>query len=101
MSTDFDPRFDPAFQRGYQAPAVPDGPSAGLRRNPWVWSLWIVGVLLTGGGILAQLPWEPAGGPESAYVIPALLAALGPWFLGAGLAAIVGVMLLHAVRWRQ
>jgi hypothetical protein len=98
MATDFDPRFDPAFQPGYEPPAAVE---PNLRRNPWVWALWIVGVIFTLGGVAAQLPWEPAGSPEGAYVIPALFAALGPWFLGAGLAAIVGVMILHAVRWRQ
>lgn len=83
--SDFDPRFDPAFQRGFagDGPAVaapihepvrsadpaPEGvvesrdlstgdepDPASLRGNPWVTALWIVGGVLVVGGVWAE--WQ-------------------------------------------
>jgi hypothetical protein len=116
VSDKFDPRFDPAFQRGFdgpppvqptEAPAEsPDVP--GLRANPWVWALWIVAVvfigaaigfevLVTGGSLV---PVSSVGTPTSVYIMPLVVSSLAPWFLGAGLAALVGVLLVSALRWR-
>ncbi|MEP6479480.1 MAG: hypothetical protein ABJB03_08820 [Rhodoglobus sp.] len=111
---DFDPRFDPAFQRGFDAPSpsqeepLPVDDPASLRSNPWVWALWIVAVVFTVGAIAAEtyvtggslVPVSSVGTPTSVYVMPLVLVSLAPWFLGAGLAAFIGVLLLSAVRWR-
>jgi hypothetical protein len=123
----FDPRFDPAFQRGFEGavaarseevsveevppevvsqPLQADAPTPSLRANPWVPALWVVAAVLIVAGIAGQTIAETiTAGPTAEtplveYVIPALLRALSPWLLVAGLLAGIGVMFLHAVRWR-
>lgn len=79
MATDFDPRFDPAFQRGYEGrgPVVPSGvrppvvelvethpqpaqsptqspPAFETRGNPWLRALWVVAAVFVVGGVAAQ-----------------------------------------------
>jgi uncharacterized membrane protein YpjA len=66
--------------------------------------LWVVAVVFTLGGI-AGLTWAEAAQLDRtsatvALVVPAVVAALAPWFVLSGLAAAVGVALLAAVRWR-
>lgn len=128
----FDPRFDPAFQRGFEGvvatsdyesvgepapvevaveavsrPIAVDAPPPTLRANPWVPALWIVAAVLIVLGIAGQTAAEvitagpTADTPLVEYVIPALLRALSPWLLVAGLLAGIGVMFLHAARWRE
>jgi hypothetical protein len=123
----FDPRFDPAFQRGFEgavsAPpeestpvevppqvvsrASPVDAPPPLRANPWVPALWVVAAALIVGGVAGQTIAEvitagpTAETPLVEYVIPGLLRALSPWLLVAGLLAGIGVMFLHAVRWRE
>ena len=146
----FDPRFDPAFQRGYDGPALtrpmadvatepaeqgrivepprsteprahagfaPDSAIHGapvaqlaalppLRGNPWVRALWLVCAVLTVVGVIgqtwAQQLYTSATSTSAAiqYILPSVLSTLSPWLLGAGLAAGIATLLLHASRWR-
>lgn len=155
---DFDPRFDPAFQRGYvagngtaptqnpagqgseptpqwtnppqaldararpdapamDAPASPAAsaahpgpePTVTLDGNPWVKVLWIIAGVFVIGGLLGQ-SWAQSqfgngvttNGPNAftSYVIPSLVQSICPWMILTGLVALVGVVFLHAVRWR-
>ena len=103
MATDnYDPRFDPAFQRGYEEPAVV---VAKARFNPWLLVLWILGIGLTAAGVWAQwqlVTVEPSSDTVNAYyVIPALLREFSPWLVAVGLAAVVAAVFLHALRWRE
>ena len=143
----FDPRFDPAFQRGY----VDDGPGApqpyrgiealgfgaeplgpapleplesrdaavaqahpeplavSLQGNPWIRVLWVIAPVFVLGGVIGQA-WSQtllfsgsyASGPSgfASYVAPSVMQSVGPWMVLTGLAALVGVVFLHAVRWR-
>lgn len=131
----FDPRFDPAFQRGFEGAAGARTEPAGtpetleapesaadeavasrfiatdaappLRANPWIAVLWITAAVLIVAGVAGQTVAEvitagpTAETPLVEYVVPALLRALSPWLLIAGLLAGIGVMFLHAVRWRE
>ena len=144
---DFDPRFDPAFQRGYVddgsgAPqpyrgiealgfgAEPLGPApleplesrdaavaqahpeplvVSLQGNPWIRVLWVIAPVFVLGGVIGQA-WSQtllfsgsyASGPSgfASYVAPSVMQSVGPWMVLTGLAALVGVVFLHAVRWR-
>ena len=144
-SRDFDPRFDPAFQRGYveggapaprqvQRPAVIDlppepsrpetadardaevvtpqahpEPSVTLAGNPWIRVLWVIAPVFILGGLAGQA-WSqsrlfgsvnPNGtGVFMSYVVPAVAQSICPWMVLTGLAALIGVVFLHAVRWR-
>ena len=148
---DFDPRFDPAFQRGYvddgsgapqpyrgiealglgaepvgpapleplesrdaavaQAPAQahPELLAVSLQGNPWIRVLWVIAPVFVLGGLIGQA-WSQtllfsgsyASGPSGfvSYVAPSVMQSVGPWMVLTGLAALVGVVFLHAVRWR-
>ncbi len=119
---DYDPRFDPVFQRGHEddlprrvvpapvaepVPVSVVGNPASLRGNPWVVVLWVLALGLSAAGLWAtwyaqDLYASPTiGNVESYYVMPAVLSAIAPWLLGVGLLALVAVVFLHAVRWRQ
>ena len=131
----FDPRFDPSFQRGFEgaevartetaaAPETLEAPEAAaddvvvsrliatdaappLRANPWAAVLWITAAVLIVAGVAGQTVAEvitagpTAETPLVEYVVPAMLRALSPWLLIAGLLAGIGVMFLHALRWRE
>lgn len=139
--TEFDPRFNPAFQRGFsgaraavvpsvparvapvdeparvdQTPATPgqlasephddEDPAPSLRGNPWAAALWIASVALVVGGVWAQ--WHAAtlfasstaSGATDFYVVPTVINAMAPWFVGVGLLGVLGAVMLHAARWR-
>lgn len=102
-----DPRFDPAFQRGFAQAAPGPAPAPTLRGNPWVVVLWALAVLLTGGGLWAF--WQSQTSRDSQgvdsvpsdYVLPVLLEGVAPWLLLVGLATLVATVFLYAVRWRK
>ena len=83
-----------------------DDAAVALRGNPWIPTLWIGAAVLVISGIAGQTAAEvlvAAPTADSAfleYVVPAVLRAVSPWLLVAGLVAGVGVIFLHAVRWR-
>lgn len=144
---DFDPRFDPAFQRGYvddgsraeqqhrggdrigrgagpgglppqlesrdaavaHVLAHPEPVAVSLEGNPWVRVLWVIAPVFILGGLIGQA-WSQSllfNGSYSSdpsaflsYVAPSVVQSVGPWMVLIGLAALVGVVFLHAVRWR-
>lgn len=101
-----DPRYDPAFQRGYDQPGPESaGPSVvapvDTRRNPWLAVLWGLAVLLIAGGVVLLTVVPSAETATGVYVLPVVLPAVAPWVVGAGLAALVAAVTLHAVRWQQ
>ena len=147
-SREFDPRFDPAFQRGYrddgsrasqqyrgiealesgaepvvlppqpleprdaavvEALAHPEPVAVSLHGNPWVRVLWVIAPVFILGGVIGQA-WSQsllfngssASDPSAfvSYVVPSVVQSVGPWMVLTGLAALVGVVFLHAVRWR-
>lgn len=103
---EFDPRFDPAFQRGFEGtPLVePIEQRPGSRRNPWVWALWGVAVVCTAVGVVGfaqeSVVTLVATTTVTGVLLPLLVKALAPWFLGTGLASLVSVLTISAVRWR-
>ena len=105
-----DPRYDPAFQRGYHdpepAPAPIESQDATHHRNPWLALLWVLAALLTLGGVAALLvvgavELAPPSDPFTFYVLTALLAGVAPWLVCSGLAAVVGAVFIHALEWRR
>lgn len=123
-SDSLDPRFDPAFQRGFEGDAlapvlrranpdetpivqpVTDAPLT-LRGNPWVVVLWVLGPVFLAGGLWGLWQAEVilsapiTSSASSYYVLPSLLQAFSPWLSLVGLITIVAVVFLHAVRWRK
>ena len=72
-------------------------------RNPWLVVLWVLAAVLVASG--AWLVWQStlsASGTGAdvvpVFVLPAVFSALAPWVLGAGLAAVVGAVFVHAQR---
>src|SRR5688572_8514843 len=105
-----DPRYDPAFQRGYveseAAASTPRPMDATRSRNPWLALLWLLAALLTLGGVAALLivgavELAPPSGPFTFYVLTALLAGVAPWLVASGLVAVVGAVFVHALEWRH
>jgi len=105
-----DPRFDPAFQRGYVEPEPEASTSrpvdVAAPRNPWLALLWVLAALLTLGGVAALLvvgavELAPPSDPFTFYVLTALLAGLAPWLVAAGVFGMVGAVFIHALEWRR
>ena len=77
------------------------------RRNPWMVVLWVLGFALLIFGVSAEwvsrsmLLAANFNTVQEFYVIPKTLESLAPWFVAVGLASIVGVVFLHAVRWEK
>ncbi|MBU1589113.1 MAG: hypothetical protein KKH51_14395 [Actinobacteria bacterium] len=96
-----DDRYDPAFQRGYEP--APEALEGQPRRNPWLIALWILAFLLLAAGalLLSQSGTVTTGGIVPYFVLPAIALSLAPWLIGTGLAAVVGAVLVHALRWRE
>ena len=104
------PRFDPAYQRGYVEPepaaSTPRIMDATTHRNPWLALLWALAALLTVGGIAARLvvgavELAPPSDPFTFYVLTELLDGVFPWLVAAGLLALVGAVFVHALEWRR
>lgn len=97
-----DDRYDPAFQRGYE-PVVELAATRPPRRNPWLIALWILAAALLAAGafLLSQSGTVTTGGIVPYFVLPAIALSLAPWLIGTGLAAVVGAVLVHALRWRE
>ena len=130
MASDFDPRFDPAFQRGFDGPVVGRGATPSrrveftpstrvepvetsppmdlptLRGNPFIPALWITAAVFTIAGAASQyvatfLNYSPTASSAAVeYVLPAVLVALSPWLFAAGLALGIATLVVHALRWR-
>jgi hypothetical protein len=105
-----DPRYDPAFQRGYRepepTPTAPESQDATRSRNPWLTLLWVLAVVLMLGGIAAlltvgALELAPPSDPFTFYVLTDLLAGVGPGLVGAGVGGFVGAVFIHALDWRR
>lgn len=79
-----------------------------LDGNPWVRVLWIIAAVFVVVGIFGQA-WAQtlsSGSSKSSdaflsFVIPSIAYSLCPAMIQMGFAALVGVVLLHAVRWRE
>ena len=105
-----DPRYDPAYQRGYVEPEPVASTSrpvdAARSRNPWLALLWALAVALPLGGVAALLiagavELAPPSDPFTYYVLPALLEGVAPWLVAAGSSAVVGAVLIHVLDWRR
>jgi hypothetical protein len=150
----FDPRFNPAFQRGFDASAerirrangtpsltaeevmygrsarpdfaepppppqetedqvipaveVPSLEPPRDRRNPFVWTLWLLGIVLTGGGMALLLgPTRVMLFSNTGTQDPPTIALLQTFFVIApalitvGLGTISGLLFWHAAAWKH
>lgn len=117
MASDVDPRFDPAFQRGFEP--IPDSRVEPVEastpvepvetsptRNPWIPTLWITAAVFTLAGALTQyvatqVRFSPtADSAAIEYVIPEVFGALSPVLFAAGLATAIATLVIHALRWQ-
>ena len=80
-----------------------------LAGNPWVTVLWVIAAVFVVAGVAGQTFAQTSvrGSVSLAgadvfmtYVVPSVLQSICPWLVLTGLAALVGVVFLHAVRWR-
>lgn len=93
---------------GADLPAHPE-PAVSLAGNPWVRVLWVIAPVFVVGGLAGQA-WAQSQlmgsysttSPDvfAAYIVPAVAQAICPWMVLTGLAALIGVVFLNAVRWR-
>jgi hypothetical protein len=126
--TDFDPRFDPAFQPGYAKPAeasaadnsparaalaaattgdrsiAVDG-AAPTTRNPFVGLLLGIGVVLIIGGVVVIRSLGAAFDSvdiqvDLDYYTLDVLKVIGPLLITLGSATLIGVAFLKAVQWK-
>lgn len=75
--------------------------------NPWLIVVAALGVVLLATGLIAE--WVSQSiftdpNPVSVvdyFVTPLVLSRLAPWFVMAGLASLVGGLLVQTVRWRE
>jgi hypothetical protein len=97
-----DPRYEATFQRGFEPePEQEEGQKP--RRNPWLVVLWVLGALMTVGGLaglIRGLQADPNPTDVLEVVLPQVLLVVAPWLVGVGLATLAGAVFLHAVRWR-
>lgn len=126
--SDFDPRFDPAFQRGYDGPTVAspkstDAPAGDptpvirieadpvdeelspRRANPFLIGLAALAVALTAGGLalvfqLRALFADTQANSDFDYITLQTLMIGAPIVVGLGLATGIGVLFVFATRWR-
>ena len=84
-------------------------PAVTLAGNPWITVLWVIAGVFVLGGLAGQIYAQTifggglstgAGDVFRTYVIPGIIQSVCPWMILTGLAALVGVVFLHAVRWR-
>ena len=74
-------------------------------RNPWIVVLWVLAIVLLAFGLASEwisnslLLASNFNSVQEFYIIPKTLEAVAPWFVAVGLASVVGVVFLHAVRW--
>ena len=109
-----DARYDPAFQRGYDAPepiAAEPGLDAPRRRNGWLALLWVAGavLLVLGVGPTLYYALTASGSYQlvttgeqyfAASMLPILIREVSPWLVTSGIAAVVGAVFIHARDWR-
>ncbi|MGK9147418.1 hypothetical protein KXS11_07325 [Plantibacter flavus] len=70
------------------------------RRNSWEHALWVIGVVLTVGGIVLTWQatnnsfrgWNSSDGPETGYILMQTVYAIAPGFITVGLATIVALI---------
>ncbi|MDQ4138512.1 MAG: hypothetical protein M3116_06670 [Actinomycetota bacterium] len=96
---------DPSVPQRREEP--PASPGVILRGNPWIATLWVVGVLLVTGGfygaVRSQLIYvgaTPIDDGMNEIVTMEVLDLLSPPLILAGLLVIAGVLFLHAIAWR-
>ncbi|MEO9094538.1 MAG: hypothetical protein ABI255_02810 [Microbacteriaceae bacterium] len=85
-----------------------DRPPVPLRRNPYVWVLWLVssGMVLGGFGMYWWANSEPGGfswdgsSPSFLLLLQQSAWVMSPAMVTAGLAGLLGLLFLYAVRWR-
>lgn len=156
-SSNIDPRFDPAFQRGFEgsvtvsrrrpspgtplvAPAqdratsvsAPARPAAVIRppespleapviaqtepeveeevvprgANPFVIGLWVIAAVLVAGGVWG-IQWARAAYLTEAlttnvdFVLVEIVRVAAPAAIGLGLATVIGLLFLGAIRWQK
>ena len=84
-----DPRYDPAFQRGYVPPPA---------KVPWPVAPLVFSTVLIAVGTVAFLVPSPAIAISVAdYVAPLVLAAVAPWLLAVGVAAFLASVVVRSV----
>ena len=127
-SSSFDPRFDAAFQRGFDGPvkaSAPDGASApgaaeapfevGLveqeaadpsprRANPFFLALGGIAVALIAGGLylvsrMQAIFGDTSGASDFDFVTLQVLMYAAPLLVVLGIATAIGLLFIAAVRW--
>ena len=92
-----DPRYDPAFQRGFEGTLT----TAVAKRetNPLLIVAWVLAALLVVAGTVGMLV-PSVGNPFtlSDYLVPLVAHAVAPWVLAAGSVLFVGGVVVQVHR---
>ncbi|GAA1219995.1 hypothetical protein GCM10009655_19440 [Rhodoglobus aureus] len=128
-SKTIDPRFDPAFQRGYSEVGPEDKPdlspqahylgaggapteisppkrTKSLARNPWIYVLWALGVAAVYAGLAAQL-WASSqlygtgNVPFENYAFISTVQVVSPSVSNLGALCLAAALTIHTVSWMR
>jgi hypothetical protein len=71
--------------------------------NPFIAVLWLLTILLIGGGAWVFLNADSMVGPSAGGGMPTsfLIFTFAPYMLFAGLAALISLLFWHALQWRR
>lgn len=100
-------RFREVDQDGNPISGAQGGPAensggSGVAINPFIAALWLLTVLLIGGGAWIFSNANLMVGPGAAGMpAPFLLFTLAPYVMFAGLAALVCLLFWHALQWQR
>ena len=90
-------------------PVIDDGRAAAessggvLAVNPFIGALWLLTILLIGGGAWVFLNADSIMGPSPSGGMPVSFLAFtfAPYAIFAGLIALIGLLFWHALQWRR
>ncbi|WP_341952996.1 hypothetical protein [Salinibacterium sp. TMP30] len=85
---------------------VPAGRGKSLARNPWIYVLWIVGVVVTAGGVAGQMwaysqLYSQTGLNVEDYGLITGIQGLAPIAATVGALSLVGALIVHALNWMR
>jgi len=74
-----------------------------LAVNPFIAALWLLTILLIGGGAAVFLNADSMVGPSAGGGMPTsfLIFTFAPYALFAGLAALISLLFWHALQWQK
>lgn len=91
---------------GALAEISPAGRGKSLARNPWIYVLWVIGVVALGGGLVGQLwaytqLYRQSNLPFEAYSLISTVQAVAPSATNLGAICLAAAFVIHAISWMR